>query len=44
MDKVMKRLDIEIVKLCNKGIKIVVHYNTLGSLVGDGRNNWLKTL
>ncbi len=43
MDKVMTRLDIEIVELCSKAIKVVVYCNTQGWLVGDGWNNWLTT-
>ncbi len=44
LDKVMKRLGIEIVVLRGKDVKLVVHYNLEGKLVGGGRVSWLTAL
>ncbi len=39
MDKVMKRLGIEVVELRGKDVKSIVHCNSKGKLVGGGRNS-----
>jgi hypothetical protein len=39
MDKVMKRLSIEVVEIQGKDVKLVVHYNIDGRPIGGGRNN-----
>jgi NACalpha-BTF3-like transcription factor len=37
MDKVMKRLGIEVVELGGKDVESIVHCNSKGKLVGGGR-------
>jgi hypothetical protein len=44
LDEVMKRLGIELVELCGKDLKPIVHGNLEGRLVGGGKVSWLITL
>jgi hypothetical protein len=39
VDKVMKRLGIEVVEIQGKDVKLVVHCNIDGRPIGGGRNN-----
>jgi hypothetical protein len=41
MDKVMKRLGIEVVELSGKDVNPIVHCNSEGRPISDGRNSWL---
>jgi hypothetical protein len=43
MDKVMKRLSIELAPKIQDAI-LVVHYNAMGSPCGGGHANWLIAL
>jgi hypothetical protein len=44
MDKVMKRLGIEVAELSGKDVTPIVYCNSKGRLVGDGMNSWLTAL
>lgn len=39
VDKVMKRLGIEVIEIQGKDVKLVVHCNIDGRPIGGGRNN-----
>jgi len=41
MDKVTKRLRIEVATYQGKDVISMVHYSTKGRLIGGGRNSWL---
>jgi len=44
MDKVTKRLEIEVATYQGKDVTSMVHYSVKGRLVGGGRNSWLIAL
>jgi hypothetical protein len=44
MDKVMKRLGIEVVELRGNDVKLIMHCNSKGKLVCGHRNSWCITL
>lgn len=44
MDKIMKRLGIEVAQLSGKGVIPIVHYNVEGRPIGGGNNKWLIAL